>query len=62
MMEEMIAGPASSIAWHCAAKSGGVASPASGARAGPHWPRNARTADSAAAFRSGGGSGIHKFN
>ena len=61
-MEEMIGGPASSMASHCAVKSAGVASPASGGTCGPQVPRNARTAASAAASRSGGGSGIHRLS
>src|SRR5215813_4895407 len=58
MTEETIGGPAASIASHCAAKSGGLASAASGGTDGPHWPRNSRTRASCAASRRGGGSGI----
>ena len=46
MIEETIGGPASSSASHCAAKSGGVASPAVAGTSGPHCARKARTAAS----------------
>ena len=53
MMEEMIVGPASSIASHCASKLGGLTSPASAGTAGPHLPRKRRTASSEAEFAFG---------
>src|SRR5437660_11343942 len=62
MIEETTAGPASSSASHCAAKSGGVVSPASSGTGGPKRPRNSRTFASCAASRCGGGSGIHKLS
>src|SRR5277367_4286536 len=62
MIEEMIDGATSSIASHCAEKSGGVASPASGATSGPQFARKARTLSSAAASRVGGGSGIQRLS
>src|SRR6516162_896669 len=58
MIEEITAGPAASIASHCASKSGGSTSPAAAGTGGPHWPRNSRTLVSASASRRGGGSGI----
>ena len=54
-------GPIASSASHCAAKSGGRASPASGGTAGPHAARNSRKRASRVASRSGAGSGIHKL-
>src|SRR3984893_4004431 len=54
-------GRASKSASHCDSKSGGVASPASGATAGPQLPRNSRTSVSWAALRSGVGSGIQRL-
>ena len=62
MIEEMIGGPASNVASHCASKSGGLTSPASRATSGPHWPRKRRTASSVAASRLGGGSGIQRLS
>src|SRR6202035_1861431 len=62
MMDEMIGGPTASSASHCAAKSGGLASAASAATAGPHWPRKSRRRASCAASRAGGGSGIHRLS
>src|SRR5579864_8819482 len=62
MIDEMARGPAASNASHCAAKSGGVVSPASGDSAGPHWARKRRIASSFAESRMGGGSGIHKLS
>src|SRR5579883_3419785 len=62
MTDETIGGPTASSASHCAAKSGGVASPASAATGGPHLPRKSRTRASCAASRRGGGSGIHKLS
>ncbi len=54
-------GRASITASHWAAKSGGAASPASGATAGPKPPRKARKRPSCAASRAGAGSGIHRL-
>src|SRR3954453_22874451 len=62
MIDETTAGPAASSASHCAAKSGGVASPAFSGTGGPKRPRNSRTFASCAASRLGGGSGIHKLS
>src|SRR3954452_3101612 len=62
MIDETTAGPAASSASHCAAKSGGVASPAFSGTGGPKRPRNSRTFASCAASRFGGGSGIHKLS
>ncbi len=61
MIEETTAGPASSMAWHWAAKSGGVESPEVCGTSGPHWPRKARTRASWSASRAGGGSGIQRL-
>ena len=54
-------GPASSMASHCASKSGGIASPASRGTSDPQRPRKARTASSLAVSRCGGGSGIQRL-
>src|SRR5271165_1477547 len=61
MIDETIAEPAARIAWHCAAKSIGLASAASAGTAGPQAPRNARTQASWSLSRAGAGSGIHRF-
>src|SRR2546421_3635944 len=61
MTEETIGGLAATNASHCAAKSGGLASPASGGTVGPHPARNSRTRASCTASRVGGGSGIHRL-
>jgi hypothetical protein len=44
MTDDAIGGAMSTSAWHWAAKSGGVASPASGATGGPQWLHQQRTA------------------
>src|SRR4029079_10928541 len=61
MMDEMIAGPASNNASHCASKLGGVTSAASAGTSGPQSLRKRRTAASAAGLRLGGGSGIQRL-
>ena len=60
-MEETIRGRASITASHWAEKSGGVASPAFGATAGPKPPRNVRRRASCPGSRTGAGSGIHRL-
>ena len=62
MTEEAIGAPASSRALHCALKSGGVASPASGLTPGPHVARNSRTRASCSVSRTGRGSGIQRLS
>ena len=62
MMDETIAGLASSNASHCVWKSGSTTLPASGGKGGPQLARKSRIAASAAASRLGGGSGIHRLN
>ena len=61
MTEEITGGAAASTASHCAAKSGGPASPASGATGGPHCARKRRRASSAAGSRAGAGSGTQRL-
>src|SRR3954467_7922955 len=62
MTDEITGGAAAKSASHWAAKSGGVASPASGGTGGPHWARKSRTRVSCAGSRRGGGSGIHRLS
>src|SRR5580704_6302720 len=61
MTEETIGAPHVSSASHCAAKSGGFASPASGGTAGPHRSRKSRTRVSCSALRGGAGSGTQRL-
>ena len=50
MIDETTRGAAASSASHCAAKSSGAASPASGGTGGPHCPRKSRTRASCSAI------------
>src|SRR5579872_2755564 len=61
MIDETTGGAAARNASHWRSKSGGLASPASGGTGGPQPARNRRTRSSAAASRTGGGSGIQRF-
>src|SRR5208337_4192500 len=62
MIDDTTRGAAASTAAHCAAKSGGLASPASGLTSGPQLDRKRRTLPSASSSRGGGGSGTHKLS
>ena len=61
MIDEIALGFASSIAWHCASKSGSTPSAALSGTSGPHCARYSRWRRSSSASRFGAGPGIQRL-